>query len=50
MMLEQEEANVDAEQEALKLETENIKLHNKALFERISANQTSLGLSQSEQD
>jgi hypothetical protein len=37
-LLEAEEAEIDAEQAALRKETENVKAHNKALFERISSN------------
>jgi len=34
-MLEAEENEIDAEQEALRKEAQNVKAHNKALFERI---------------
>jgi predicted nuclease with TOPRIM domain len=39
--LDAEEQEIDAEQDALRKETENVKAHNKALFERISTNQQS---------
>jgi hypothetical protein len=41
-LLEAEESEIDAEQDALRKETENVKAHNKALFEKISSNQQSM--------
>lgn len=41
-LLEAEESEIDAEQDALHKETENVKAHNKALFEKISSNQQSM--------
>ena len=41
-LLEAEESDIDAEQDALRKETENVKAHNKALFEKISSNQQSM--------
>jgi FtsZ-binding cell division protein ZapB len=41
-LLEQEEQEMDAEHDALHQETENIKSHNKALFDQISQNQESM--------
>lgn len=41
-LLEAEESEIDAEQDALRKETENVKAHNRALFEKISSNQQSM--------
>ena len=49
-LLTQEEDELEREQDALREETENIKRHNKTLFDQITSNQEKLMLSQDSAD